>query len=233
MTYSFRILILTVAVFLASNAHGKIPGHLYLTARGGMSFPGIASEGTLFKGKNFAISAAYIPVPDSKVGIQITAGLESNYYRHFFDDRIFIEHIQRGITSDICARLSVGERASLLVGVNIFLPLRRVVDMGERNFNETYFYSNDSLMSRYKSSPLQASAIIAFDYSLGQKSQAHFGLRVAQAGNSPVREDAIYHDASGNTVNISRKMKPASVQLYLSLRMAPREKRKEKLVERE
>lgn len=233
MMISFRVLILTIAVFLASNAHGKIPGHLYLTGRGGMPFPGIASEGTSFKGKSFSLSVAYIPVPDSKVGMQISAGLESNYYRHFFDDRIFIEHIQRGITSDICARLTVGERAHVLVGINVFLPLRRVVDMGERNFNATFFYSNDSLISRYKSSPLQASAVIAIDYSFGRKGQSHFGLRIAQAGNSPVREDAVYNDASGNTVHISRKMKPASVQLYLSVRIIPREKRKEKLVERE
>ncbi len=218
-------------MFLASNAHGKIPGQWYLTGRGGMLFPGIASEGSSFKGKSFSLSVGYIPVPDSKVGLQITMGVESNYYRHFFDDKVFVEHIQRGITTDVCARLSVGERACLVVGMNVFLPVRRVVDMGEKNFNQTYFYSNDSLMSRYKSSPLQASAVIGFDYSLGRRGQTHVGFRIAQAGNSPVREDAVYKDASGNTVYITRKMKPASVQLYLSVRLVTPEKRKEKLPE--
>lgn len=230
---SICILILTVGLFLATGAFGKMPGHLYFTPRGGMSFPGIASEGAVFKGRSFAYSADYIPVPDSKIGMQISLGLESNAYRHFFDDKIFIEHIQRGISSDMCARLSAGDKIHLLVGINVFLPFYREVDMGERNFDKTFFYSNDSLMARYKSSPLQASAVIACDYSVGRKDLVHLGLRIAQGGNSPVREDGAYDDASGNTMIISRKMSPASVQLYLSVRVAPREMKKEKAEEGE
>lgn len=229
----FRVLILTVLIVVATDGYGKLPGHLYLTLRGGMSFAGITSEGSGFIGRNFAGSATYIPVPDSKIGAQISLGLESNVFRHYFDDRIFIEHLQRGISSDICAYLSAGDRMRILVGINVFLPFHREADMGEKNFNTTIFYSNDSIMSRYVATPLQASAIIGFDCALGKKGQSHFGLRVAQAGISPVQKDAQYNDANGNTIILSQKMKPMSVQLYLSVRIVPREKRKEKLVERE
>lgn len=233
MMIPVRVLILTVLIVVATDSYGKLPGQLFLTARGGMSFPGIASEGSSFKGKNFAFSATYIPVPDSKIGAQISLGLESTAFRHYFDDRVFIEHLQKGISSDICAYMSASDRIRVLVGINVFLPFYSEADMGEKNFNATIFYSNDSIMSRYNSTPLQASAVIGFDYSLGKKGQSHFGLRVAQAGISPVQRDAHYNDANGNTIIISRKMKPMSVQIYLAVRIVPREKRKEKAVEAE
>jgi len=215
----------------ASDVSGKIPGHLYIVPRGGISFSGIASSGTSFYGRNYAVSMAYVPVPEARIGLQVTAGIESDAYRHYFDEKIFIEHVQRGISSDICACLSAGKKCRLLVGINLFLPFRREVEMGEKNFNDTYYYGNDSLTIRYKMNSFQASAVMAIDWSFGHKGQSHIGVRIAQGGNSPVREDAIYTDASGNTAVVSRKMKPASIQLYLSVRVVPREKRKEKLVE--
>lgn len=233
MTSSLRIFALAFMIFLAKDSCAKLPGQLYLDIRGGMSFPGIASQGSGFIGRNFAGTATYIPLPDTKVGAQISLGIESQAFRHYFDERVFVEHAQRGITSDICASMSVGNRMHFLVGINVFLPFYREVDMGEKNYNEVYFYSNTTLMSTYTYSPVQASAVVGFDCSLGKKSQSHFGLRVAQAGISPVREDVYYNDATGDTIVLSRRMKPIAVQLSFSVRIVLREKRKEKLIESE
>lgn len=227
MAISLRIFSLALMIFLVKDSCAKLPGQLYLDVRGGISFPGIASQGSGFIGRNFAGTATYIPLPDAKVGAQISLGIESQAFRHYFDERVFVEHAQRGITSDICASMSTGNRIHFLVGINVFLPFYREVDMGEKNYNEVYFYSNTTLMSTYKYSPVQASALIGFDCSLGRKRQSHFGLRVAQAGISPVREETSYDDATGDTILLSRKMKPLSAQLSFSVRIIPREKRGE------
>lgn len=218
----FRWLCCLVLVLVLHNkVQAGIPGAWYVYTSGGISFAGIASKGSPFTGKAISAGVGYCPKPDAAVGLMITAGYQVNSYRHYFDRSVFVEHIQQGLGSDITAYLPLGERTRFFTGMHLFVPFRSAIDMGWKNANATFFYSNDSLINRYQRSALSASFVMGIQFALGKQKQSYVGIRFAHAGNSPVKEDAEYIDALNQTVTVSKRMKPASVQVSLVFVLAP------------
>lgn len=221
-----RFVLLALVTVIADDVAGKIPGRFYASVAGGVTFPGIASHGTPFIGKCLVMDASYIPKPDAKIGLELSAGLGSHTYRHYFDETAFVQQTQRFANLMAQAYIPAGKRCRCLVGINALVPLWSFVEIGERQFNQTYYYSNDTVTGRYNSTHLQVTASLAIDWSLGRSEQCYTGVRFSQAANAPVRSDALYEDANGNSVTMSRQMKAASIMLYLSFRLSGTAKRK-------
>jgi hypothetical protein len=211
--------------FAAGVASAKIPGNIYLAARGGVLFPGIASEGTEFMGRISQFGITYRPFPDANVGFQAGLGFQINSYRHNFEKDIFVSHVQKGFTFDLLAVMKVSSRTRILTGVEVFSPYTANVDIGQRNFNQTYYFGSDSLLERYERSPVQAAAILGLEYGFGKSQNALIGIRIVHAGISPVKENAVYFDGLGHSVVVSKKMKAISVQLSVSVKIKKRRKK--------
>jgi hypothetical protein len=221
-----RLVGILTLLLLSATLQAGLPKGILFGVRGGTSFNGVASQGSGFIGRTMTFGVSYTTQSELGINLQTNFGFQINTYRHFFpNDQLFVEHIQKGFDLDLLAAMKIGERSRFLIGVNVFTPYRAVVDYGQKNFHQTYYFSNDTMINRYHRNALQAGIVVAIEHSLTKQASWWVGLRLQHSAVSPVKEAVMYPDELGNAIVISDRMKAMSVQVSMSFRLGRRQKK--------